>query len=252
VPDIAFESDNAYGIPTLLPDLQGAPDDGPFTRWGAISRKSINRAAWHLYTDDYRFEGLWSNPGPLVNSECPATIEANFSTSATMPRAVALWGVYKKRWLARYWQSLGVRIFVDLNVHPAHREVALLGVPREWRAFASRSHRGFPPDTLIQEHAAAVSHVGTDQVLFLVFGGGEAVRDVCVSHGWVWQPEEADIKRGRFIDGKERFKQRPGQTPALSCGSKPDMGGEYEPGPAGAVGERQPVEVRVAGQEIVG
>jgi len=253
VPDVAFPSDNEFGIPTLLTELQGTADDEPFIRWGSVARWTVNRGAWHFYTDDYRFSGLWANPQQVVNSQCTATVEANYSTSGTMPRAAVLYDLYRKRWLARFWQSRGVRIFVDLNIHPAHREAALLGVPRGWTAYATRSHRGFPPETLEREHAAAVAHAGTDRITFRVFGGGPVVRDLCAARGWLWTMEDADLKgkKGRFTtDGKER-RQRPSET-APRQDSEPRMGGHDEPRPPGTLRQGQPGPGEDVGQEVLG
>jgi hypothetical protein len=207
VPDLIFPSDNDLGIPTLLPDLQGSADDGPFVRWGSISRRSINRAAWHIYVDDYKFQGLWANAQQVVNTQCRCTVEANFSTAPGQPRAVALWSIFRKRWLARFWQSQGVRIIVDLNVDEEFQVVNLLGVPAGWRSYATRSHKGHGIETIEREHAAAVERAGTDQITFMVFGGGLAVREACASRGWIWTPEDADTKRGKFTNGKRQGDQ---------------------------------------------
>jgi hypothetical protein len=204
VPDLVFPADNPDGIPTLDLALQGTADDGPFVRWGSISRRSINRAGWHFYTDDYKFVGIWTNAQQVVNGGCVVAVEPNFSTAPGQPRAVALWAIFRKRWLSRFWQSHGVRIIVDLNVDEEFRKLNLLGVPAGWRSYATRSHRTHGLEAIEREHATAVERAGTDQLVFMVFGGGLAVREACASRGWIWTPEDADTKRGKFTNGKRQ------------------------------------------------
>jgi hypothetical protein len=146
------------------------------------------KGTWHFYTEDNRFEALWYDPSPIVNSGCVNVVEPNFSVFHQMPAAVALWHVYRKRWLARYWQSVGVRIFVDLNVPDPHFHLNFLGVPQAWRAYATRGYAAQIPG-MIEEYEAVVAHHGSADVLYLVYGGGRAVQALCMERGWVWIDE---------------------------------------------------------------
>jgi hypothetical protein len=112
-----------------------------------------------------------------------------------MPRAFILWGIYRKRWVNRWWQSRGVRTFVDLNVDAEFQSLNLLGVPKSWRAFATRSHSD--GQFIESEFAAAAEHVGTDRLAFAVYGGGSRVKQLCVDRGWFWVPEQSDSARGK-------------------------------------------------------
>lgn len=199
VPDALWATDNDWGIPTL--DLRKQADalDLPITRWGSISRHNARMpGTWHFYTDDYKFDALWDDPTPVVNSGCVNVIEPNFSTGQQMARAVALWGVFRKRWLARWWQSQGVRIFVDLNVEPQFHDLNLLGVPTGWRSYATRGDL----DLIEQDYAVACEHAGTDDLLFVVYGGPKALKTLCVERGWIWLPEDAQVKEGRWDNGQ--------------------------------------------------
>jgi len=196
VPDALWPSDNDWGVPTLDPRLQADAVDSPCVAWGSSGARSKPlRGTVCFYTHDRFFEALWSNPGPVLRSGCPTVVEPNFSTHEQMPAAFALWGIYRKRWLARYWQSKGLRVFVDLNVHPNFRRLNLLGVPRSWRAFATRSHS--EGAALDDEFGLAAEHAGTDQLLFLVYGGGSRVKQLAGERGWVWVPEQSDVVRNK-------------------------------------------------------
>jgi len=196
VPDAIFPSQNEWGVPDLLPDLQADFLELPFTRWGEISRKNKMRGTYHFYTDDYRFNALWDDPLDLPNSRCVAIVEPNASTNEQMPMAVGLWRIYRKRWLARYCQNYGVKVWVDLNVSPKFAELNLLGVPRSWRAYATRGLDKHL-DLIERDHALAVKHSESDDLLFLVYGGGAATETECKARGWLWLPENMHVKDGR-------------------------------------------------------
>jgi hypothetical protein len=116
-----------------------------------------------------------------------------------MPAAVALWRVYRKRWIARWWQSFGLRIFVDLNVASNHYGLNALGIPQGWRAFATRGYTD-RLDELHQEHEQACKFAGEGVTpLFLVVGGGKAVKAECMRNGWLWVTENMDAAKGREV-----------------------------------------------------
>jgi len=184
--DIVYPSSNEFGIPDLRPDMQATEFEAPFLIWGAQARR-MKAATIAFYTDDYRFERLWREPGGIFSAQPVAVVEPNFSCYAEMPRAVCLWNIYRKRWLARWWQERGLLVWVDLNVNPRHYRDALLGVPRGWKAYASRGNSSML-DALDKEHAMAAEHAGGEP-LFLVYGGGSAVERRCVERGWLYVGE---------------------------------------------------------------
>jgi hypothetical protein len=194
VPDTVWPSDNEFGIPTLNRKLEANAVDFPVTVWGSVGRKRSMRGTWCFYTDDRRFSSLFENPAAVFASRPATAIEPNFSTHAQIPRIVSLHRIYMKRWIARYWQSQGLRVFVDVNVDATARADNFLGVPKGWRAYATRSH-GSNLDALIAEHAACCEHSGTDDLLFLVYGGGAAVHELADSRGWNWIPEHSQSVR---------------------------------------------------------
>lgn len=198
VPDSLWPTDNEWGIPLLDIERQADAFDLPIETWGAKGR---NRKAgtYHFYTEDARFATIWQKPDMLIVAGCVNAVEPNFSVYDQVPRAVALWATFRKRWLARYWQSRGVRIFVDLNVARPYDDLNLLGVPRGWRSYATRGYesRLFMTD---EELAIARAHAGTDSVLFLVYGGSAKVREWCNANGAVWVAEDMDRAKGKYLE----------------------------------------------------
>lgn len=197
-PDAVWPTDNDWGVPLLDINLQARALDLPFVPWGTgnYPRKSKMPGTWHFYTEDYRFENLWADPAPVVLSRCINAVEPNFSCYDQMPPAVALWQIYRKRWIARWWQSFGIRVFADLNVAEPHYALNLLGAPKGWTAWATR---GYTERMVLteREYEMACEHAGTTSILFVVYGGGVQVKEMCQSRGWLWFDEERNLKEGR-------------------------------------------------------
>jgi len=191
VPDALWPTDNEWGIPVLDPTMQADAVDLPVNVWGAQGRKTrLTNSTLHFYTDDLRFEALWQDPTPVVNAAPVNVVEPNFSTNIQMPRALVLWHTYRKRWMSRYWQSFGIRVFVDLDVHPELQDINLRGVPRGWRSYAcymrQSDHR---PEELDRFLCIAQHRAQSESVLLLVVGGGPEVQALCQQR-WqcVWVP----------------------------------------------------------------
>lgn len=190
VGDWIFPSSNYYGIPDLLPSLQPRGLELPVNRIGAKARKArVEGQTLHGYTDDYRINGLWKDPSWLINSGCRALVEPNFSTNGEVPKTIALSYVYAKRWISRWAQSYGIEIWVDLAMNERHCDIALLGVPQGWRAYATYTYTtGYDDERLFKQHDLAVKHAGTEEILFWVYGGEDRIQELCQEHGWLWTP----------------------------------------------------------------
>ena len=158
-PDLLFPSNNEWGIPALQSHAQPDAVSMPVERWGKRARGSQMPGTWHFYTEDYKFNALWDDPTAIVHSGCRAIVEPNVSTGAGMPAAVALWGIYRKRWLARWAQQYGVGVFVDLNVEPEFSTLNLLGVPKGWRHYATRGY-DMRMELLEADYQTAMTHAG--------------------------------------------------------------------------------------------
>lgn len=199
VPDAIWPSDNDLGIPSLNLELCADALDIPFRGWGTIPRRSRMPGTWHFYVDDYRFSALWKDPSKVVATKAVNCVEPNFTVHEQLPRAVVQWRTYQKRWLARYWQAQGIRIFVDMNVHPRCMEDNLVGVPVGWSAFATR---GYNDDTwrIREQHALARAIACKKDVLFVVYGGGLPVKDFCQDESLIWLPEQESERRDSRYD----------------------------------------------------
>lgn len=206
VPDAVFPSDNKWGIPTLDVTMAGEYAHLPFTKWGDVPRsRKLGAGMYHFYTDDYKFNALWRDPLDLVNSGVHAIVEPNFSTDDSRPLVEGLWAIYRKRWIARFCQKNGLRVFVDLAVAPPLREINLLGVPVGWAAWATRG-ADYMLNLVQADYELAVTHAGDGrEILFIVYGGGAETETLAKSSGWLWFPENMHVKDGRF-DGARAEK----------------------------------------------
>lgn len=197
-PNILYPGhDNAWDIPTLDMDMQADGFPVPIMKWGSQARSRIMEGTYHFYVEDYKFEALWKHPNGVVNSRVKVIIEPNFSTSSHMPRAEVLYMViYRKRWLARYWQSQGIRVVVDVNIERSFFDIALMGVPKGWKYYANRAYTS---DTshLYEAYKLCVEHAGIPDIVYTVYGGGRGVRELCRKEGWNYLAEEADVSRKR-------------------------------------------------------
>lgn len=201
VPDCVWPTDNEAGIPLLDINKQADAIDLPVNIWGArLGRTALTRLGGTVlfYTEDYRFVGVWKNPTTVIRGRLVNAGEVNYSVYTQMPPTVALYQTYKKRWLARYWQQAGLKIIVDLNVASQYWKMNLLGVPHGWRAYSTRGYTS-RLDALEIELQIACTHAGTEDVIFVVYGGGRKVREWCMVNAHrhvIWIPEDLDIQKG--------------------------------------------------------
>jgi len=200
-PDCLWPSDNELGIPVLDFAMQANALELPIGSWGSrVGRTQLTRqsATMLFYTEDSRFEGLWKKPETMVGGAVLNASEVNFSVYQTTAPAQAIYQTYRKRWLARYWQECGLRIFVDLNVAPFAYGINLQGVPKGWAAYCTRGY-GERLEYTDAELALAWEHAGR-RPLFVVYGGGRAVLDWSRTHaqdGVIWVPEDIDSRHKR-------------------------------------------------------
>ena len=190
VPDMYFPSNNEWDIPLLDINMQAKYLDLPLHGWGTISRKARNASQTiHFYVDDYRFNAIWKNPEKLVECNPINVIEPNFTTSHGMGRAMILWLTFKKRWIARYWQTQGIRVFVDAFA-PEFEDINFMGVPKEWAAFATR-YLGTNPsgdisgwEQVEETYTKCREYSTAENLIFVVVGGAKDIESKCAERGW--------------------------------------------------------------------
>lgn len=197
IPDTLFPTDNDWEIPVLDDTMQAQEVAIPMQKWGEQARvlDLKGNGTIHFFTDDYKFSALYEDPSKLANAHPRNIVEPNFSLYLDMAPAFGLQAIYKKRVIARMMQDRGIRVFVDLNVAQKFIKLNLIGVPRGWRAFATRGYSdrvgGLELEYRIAE--ASASFAGR-KPLFVVYGGGQVCKDFCKEVGAVYITPNLDIK----------------------------------------------------------
>lgn len=179
VSDVIYPTDNAFDIPVLRMDCQ--PSSGvevPFSAWGADSRLRKDVKTYCFYVDDYRFEAIWKDPSVVVRSGCNQIVEPNLSLYDTTPIAYGLQQIYKKRWIARYFQECGIDVYADLNVASKFRDYNRMGIPKGYNAFATRGYSD-RIEYLKQEIEIAREISGKNIPNMIVYGGGAKIKEIC-------------------------------------------------------------------------
>lgn len=187
IPDSLFPADNELEIPTLMLERQPRFAEIPFVRFGEQKRtfQMNGRGTLHFYTDDYKFNSVFEHPEKILQHNPACIVEPNFSLFVDTPIAFGMQNIYKKRFVARAMQERGINVFVDLNVAPKFYKLNLLGVPMGWGAFCTRGYS----DRLAQldfEYQMAKAIARGNKLLFVVYGGGDQVKQFCMNNGLVY------------------------------------------------------------------
>lgn len=186
--DYLYDSDNRYEIPNLLMEQMPVHVELPLTAWGADARNKHGITTYHFYVEDYRFEKLFKDPINLLMSGCKQIVEPNCSIHDQTPVPMALFQIYKKRYLARYFQECGVKVWVDLNVAPKFAEYNMLGIPKGYNAFFTRGTEGFLHRLELNlQIAQEIS--GKERPNLCVYAGGSEIEHFCQEHGLLYITE---------------------------------------------------------------
>lgn len=183
--DYIFESNNEFEVPNLLLEKQATKLILPFAPWGADSRAKKGVSTYHFYVDDYRFENIFKNPTKVLLSGVKAIVEPNISTFDTTPVAYGLHLIYKKRWISRFFQENGIKVYADLNVANKFKEYNKLGIPKGYNAFFTRGYTN-RLEYLKKEIKIAQEISGKEIPNLLVYGGGKRVKELCVKYSLVY------------------------------------------------------------------
>lgn len=197
--DRLYDSGNDFDIPNLR--IDGQPTSGlllPFAGWGADTRVKKGVSTYHFYVDDYRFAKIWNNPASVLESGCTELVEPNTSLFDTTPVAYGLQQIYMKRWIARFWQECGAKVYADLNVSRKFYKYNRLGIPDGYNAFATRGYAD-RQEYLKMEIQTAREISGKDNPNMIVYGGGEKIRELCLQNNviYVEQFMTNRVKKGR-------------------------------------------------------
>ena len=192
--DVLYESDNIYEIPNLLLEQQAGKVELPLSPWGANNRLRKDVATYHFYVDDYRFEALFKDPIKLLTSNCKAVVEPNCSCHDQTPIAYGISLIYKKRWLSRYLQECGIKVYADLNVAHKFIEYNKMGIPKGYNAFFTRGLDGWM-ESLKSDLQVAQEISGLERPNLIVYGGGDEIKNFCRKNGLLYITDFINAKK---------------------------------------------------------
>ena len=192
--DFLYESDNEFEIPNLLLDQQPMHVELPLTPWGANSRLRKDVNTYHFYVDDYRFEALFKDPIKLLLSGCKQIVEPNCSCHDQTPIAMGIYQIYRKRYLARYFQECGVKVWVDLNVSHKFIKYNKMGIPNGYNAFFTRGLDGWM-ESLKLDLQVAQEISGLQKPNLCVYGGGDEIQEFCRANGLLYVTDFINAKK---------------------------------------------------------
>lgn len=181
VPDCIYNSNNIYDIPTLRVELQAKELMLPFKPYGAEKRTNGGVGTYHFYVDDYRFEAIWKNPVNILKSGCTQIVEPNLSLYDTTPISYGLFLIYKKRWISRFFQEKGIRVYADLNVSDKFINYNVMGIPDGYNSFCTRGYTE-RLEYLKKELHIAQKISGLKEPNLLVYGGGKEIKEFCAEN----------------------------------------------------------------------
>jgi hypothetical protein len=146
---MVFPSSNPWGIPDLDPNFLANADMAPLMTYSRVPESVTDRSYYcfssrpfdlrdemevkggtlGFFTEDWRFEKAFNN-FPAFHAEWVAgydwtcLVQPDYSTYGDYPFPHRLYNLYKSRWVARYWQSLGLYVIPVLQsvFLPSQRE----------------------------------------------------------------------------------------------------------------------------------
>jgi hypothetical protein len=198
--DTIFPGEPEFGIPMLSLDYEAKEVPAKFAKWAELSAKDKEIMGWHFYTKDYKLTNIWYNPDLLLAGKASIFAEVNFSIRNAHGRAYALGEIERKRKIARWLQSKGRYILVDLNVGRKYLQDNFLGVPLGWKSYITRGSVEKLP-YILDQFDAAIKHAQGDEIFGVIYGGGVDVEDFAKEAGAVYVPERMTAVRENGSDG---------------------------------------------------
>lgn len=106
--------------------------------------KDLSNTVVGFYTDDYRFEKMYTDHGnyvkELLNLNVLACCMPNFSMYIQWARAVRIYNLYRSFWVGRYFQECGINIIPDLQLNKEDYEIIKSIYPKEIPSVSIQFH----------------------------------------------------------------------------------------------------------------
>ena len=130
-----YDSDNRWGIPTMLPVGIDNLKDIPLQGFNfALTDKSPAGKGVHFFIHDYQFERIWQRPIRYseVLKKFSFCLTPTFSTYIDMPYALQVYNIYRNRWCGRFWQEMGLKVIPAITFGSFEKDLDMYcaGIPK--------------------------------------------------------------------------------------------------------------------------
>lgn len=129
-----FPGEGKFHMPIIKPETDIRIDKLewiPFDE--ALKAKNRGGKGIHFYRSDRLFARVWNQPDRYISllQQFGAVLSPDFSMYRDHPEAVQIWSMYKRHWLAAYWQMHCIKVIPTIEwVWPESYEWCFDGEPR--------------------------------------------------------------------------------------------------------------------------
>ena len=225
-PQVLFPSSNEFQFPDLkedmIPELPSELGlwfaehtlESPYMVANHQAGRSLknapaNRCFLVHYVKDDKLEPIWTNivdyTKELIRRKWAGVGGVNFSTYDTLSRMENMWQLWRKRWMERYWQEVGIPVIPDIDfcMDEGIMRFVVEGLPRRPHSATIQLQTGTIKDS-IAFHTSAYELIFSkcEPKRLLVYGASKAHKDIllrCI--------DKHDIEPVFVLSVNERLKQ---------------------------------------------
>lgn len=99
-----------------------------------MKRYKGNNYIPHFYTDDRKFENVWSFPRKALQTfmQCQEIISTDFSVYEDLLFPQKLWNIFRNKLLAAWWQYCGLKVIPNISwIHGKDYDISFDGWPKK-------------------------------------------------------------------------------------------------------------------------
>lgn len=131
---VQYEGVGKYEVPALKP-VYNLPKIKKWIGFNEVlSDKNPEGKAVHFFIDDYQFIRTWNSPEKYIDKlrQYVCVASPDFSTYGDMPMALQIFNHYRKQWVGKYFQDMGIIVIptVRCSTNPKSLEWYLDGIPK--------------------------------------------------------------------------------------------------------------------------
>lgn len=194
--------------------------------WDSMETVIPHKSILACYTHDQRFERIWTATeeiaAEMVRRGWLAIVSPNFSIYEDDPKAAQVWQLYRSRWVARFFQEVGIPVIPDIQLSAKVDQLVYAGLPKGCPTVAFETQTISPFSYKRPEQRDRGKRLITEFLrtikpqCVLLYGRGKGMRELVESEGIrvVETESRMTIRREDFL--RFRGKIQGGQPQWLS------------------------------------